>query len=234
MATVDTTPSGDAQRTQRADARRNRERILAAASEAFAEEGFDVGVAEIARRAGVGTGTLFRHFPTKLELEVAVVMQRKQEMREAVETALAEPDSWAGFAGLMTASLEMTANDRCIAQVARPELLADERMRALHREMLEGIEQVLARGRADGVIRGDLAAEDIPVLTTAIGATMQRYSQARPDLWRRYLGVVLDGLRADGAVPLSPGPPDMDVIGQGCAAPVEPVAPPVEQRRPAA
>jgi AcrR family transcriptional regulator len=231
MATVDTTPSGDAQRTQRADARRNRERILAAASEAFAEDGFDVGVAEIARRAEVGTGTLFRHFPNKLELEVAVILARKQEMRAAVDAALAEPDAWTGFAGLLTASLEMTANDRCIGQVARPELLADERMRALHREMLEGIEQVLARGRATGVIRPDLAAEDIPVLTTAIGATMQRYSSARPDLWRRYLGVVLDGLRADGAVPLSPGPPDMAVIDQACTAPAAPPVPPAKRPR---
>lgn len=222
MATVDTTPSGDAQRTQRADARRNRERILAAASEAFAEEGFDACVAEIARRAGVGTGTLFRHFPTKLELEVAVVMERKQEMRAAIDAALAEPDSWAGFAQLLTASLEMTSNDRCIGQVARPELLADERMRALHQEMLQGIEQVLERGRAAGVIRGDLVAEDIPVLTTAIGATMQRYGTAHPDLWRRYLGVVLDGLRADGAVPLSPGPPDIAVFDEVCGSPVVP------------
>ncbi len=129
MATVDTTSGGEA-KTLRADARRNRERVLAAASDAFAAEGFDVGVAEIARRAGVGTGTLFRHFPTKLELEVAVILARKQEMMASVRAALAEPDPWAGFARMMTDGVEMTACDRCIGQVASPELLADERMQA--------------------------------------------------------------------------------------------------------
>lgn len=222
MATVDTTSSGELQRAQRADARRNRERVLAAASAAFAAEGFDVGVAEIARRAGVGTGTLFRHFPTKLELEVAVILERKQEMQASVRAALAEPDAWAGFARMMTEAVEMTACDRCIGQVARPELLADERMQALRGELLEGIEQVLARGRDAGVIRSDLVAEDIPVLTSAIGATMQRYSHAGPDLWRRYLGVVLDGLRAGGSpAPLQPGPPDQAVLDGMCSAPAD-------------
>jgi AcrR family transcriptional regulator len=222
MATVDTTSSGEAQRSLRADARRNRERVLAAASAAFAAEGFDVGVAEIARRAGVGTGTLFRHFPTKLELEVAVILERKQEMRASVDAALAEPDPWTGFARMMTEAVEMTACDRCIGQAARPELLADERMQALRSEMLAAIEQVLARGREAGVIRPDLAAEDIPVLTGAIGMTMQRYSHAQPDLWRRYLGVVLDGLRAGGApAPLEPGPPDQAVLDGMCAAPLD-------------
>jgi AcrR family transcriptional regulator len=221
MATVDTT-SGCEAKTLRADARRNRERVLAAASDAFAAEGFDVGVAEIARRAGVGTGTLFRHFPTKLELEVAVILARKQEMMASVRAALAEPDPWAGFARMMTDGVEMTACDRCIGQVASPELLADERMQQLRTELLAGTEQVLARGREAGVVRADLAAQDIFVLTSAIGMTMQRYSHAQPDLWRRYLGVVLDGLRAGGSpAPLEPGPPDQAVLDGMCSSPVD-------------
>lgn len=237
MATVDTTPSGEAQRTQRADARRNRERILAAASAAFAEDGFDVGVAEIARRAGVGTGTLFRHFPTKVELEVAVVLERAQGMREMLAVALAEPDPWRAFEGLMTATVEMTACDRCLGEAARPELMVDPRLEQLRTEMISGIETVLERGRRAGVIRRDVAAEDIPVLTGVIGSTMERYGRANPDLWRRYLGVVLDGLRADGAVPLSPGPPDIAAIDEGCGAPiatVKPIPSPAKKRRPAA
>ncbi|MDO8188889.1 TetR/AcrR family transcriptional regulator [Conexibacter sp. JD483] len=222
MATVDTTPSGETQKTLRADARRNRERVLAAASAAFAAEGFDVGVAEIARRAGVGTGTLFRHFPTKLELEVAVILARKQEMLASVRAALAESDPWAGFVRMMTEGIEMTACDRCIGEVASPELLADERMQALRTELLGGTEQVLARGREAGVIRADLVAEDIFVLSSAIGTTMQRYSHTNPDLWRRYLGVVLDGLRAGGSpAPLQPGPPDQAVLDGMCSSPAD-------------
>lgn len=222
MATIDTTAGGEAQRTQRADARRNRERVLAAASEAFAEEGFDVGVAAIARRAGVGTGTLFRHFPTKLELEVAVLLERSQGMREALDLdrALADPDPWSAFEGLMTRSVEMTACDRCIGQAVRPELLADPRLEALRVEIFAGFESVLARGREAGVIRRDITAEDLPVLTSAISSTMERFGDSNPDLWRRYLGVVLDGLRANGAAaPLAPGPPALDELDSACVEP---------------
>jgi AcrR family transcriptional regulator len=218
MATVDTTTTSEPQRALRADARRNRERVLAAASAAFAEEGFDVGVAEIARRAGVGTGTLFRHFPTKLELEVAVVIERSQGMRDALASSLGESDPWQAFVHLMEAAVEMTACDRCMGQAAGVEMFADERLQRLRDEMLEGIETLLERGRAAGVIRRDIAAADIPVLTTAIGSTMERY-RSRPDLWRRYLGVVLDGLRADGAGSLFPGPPDESVLDEACTAP---------------
>lgn len=216
MATVDSTTSGETRRTLRADARRNRERVLAAASAAFAESGFDVSVAEIARRAGVGTGTLFRHFPTKHELEVAVVLERSQGMRASLDEALAEPDPWSAFEGLMTRSVEMTSSDRCLGQAARPEMLADERVEALRAEMVAGFDAVLARGRAAGVIRRDIAAEDLPVLVSAIATTMERFGRSNPELWRRYLGVVLDGLRADGAVPLQPGPPDLGELDRGC------------------
>lgn len=217
MASVDTTPTVEGQRAQRADARRNRERVLAAASAAFAEEGFDVSVAEIARRAGVGSGTLFRHFPTKLELEVAVVLERSAGIREAVAIAIAEPDPWTAFEGLMTRAVEMTACDRCLGESIKPDMLADPRLVELRTECLDGFAKVLQRGRDAGVIRRDLAAEDIPVLTSAIGATMERFGRSNPDLWRRYLGVVLDGLRTDGgAAPLQPGPPDLDELAEGC------------------
>lgn len=218
MATVDTTTSGEAQRKPRADARRNRERVLAAASAAFAEDGFDVGVAEIARRAGVGTGTLFRHFPTKLELEVAVILERATGMREALdlESALADPDPWRAFEGLMTRAVEMTASDRCLGQAIKPELLRDPRLEQLRVEVFSGFEAVLSRGRDAGVIRRDLAAEDLPVLTAAICSTMERFGDSNPELWRRYLGVVLDGVRANGAAPLQPGPPAVSDLDTSC------------------
>ncbi|MBB4663493.1 TetR/AcrR family transcriptional regulator [Conexibacter arvalis] len=216
MATVDTTRGGEAQRTLRADARRNRERVLAAASAAFAEEGFDVGVAAIARRAGVGTGTLFRHFPTKLELEVAVVLERAAGMSENLQAALAEPDPWEAFTTLMTRIVEQTSSDRCLGQATKPELLGDPRIQELQDELLRGVEEILRRGRDAGVLRRDVTAEDIPVLASAIGTTMERFRTSQPELWRRYLGVVLDGLRADGAAPLEPGPPGPDLLSGTC------------------
>jgi AcrR family transcriptional regulator len=211
MSATDATAPSEP-RALRADARRNRERLLAAACSAFAEHGFDVGVAEIARRAGVGTGTFFRHFPTKLDLEVAVVLERKDAMRALLTEALAEPDPWTAFELALTRSVELMARDRCIGQAASPELLADPRIQAMHVEMSDGLEQLLSRGRAAGVIRPDIRPEDLVVLMTTVISTMERFGQRGGDLWRRYLGVVLDGLRAAGAAPLAPGPPDIDAL----------------------
>lgn len=211
MSTTDATARSEP-RTLRADARRNRERLLAAACAAFAEHGFDVGVAEIARRAGVGTGTFFRHFPTKLDLEVAVVLEHSDNMRAVLAEALAEPDPWTGFELAMTRAVELMACDRCMGQAASPELLADSRMQSLRREFTEAYEELLRRGREAGAIRPDIQPEDLMVLITTVGSTMERFGQADSELWRRYLGVVLDGLRAAGAAPLSPEAPDLGAL----------------------
>jgi AcrR family transcriptional regulator len=213
MSTTDARAAGEP-RTQRADARRNRERLLAAACSAFAEHGFDVGVAEIARRAGVGTGTFFRHFPTKLDLEVAVVLERGDQMRAFIAEALAEPDPWTAFELAMTRVVELSTCDRCIGEAASPELLEDPRMKALRDEMHAGFAELLRRGREAGVIRSDVAPEDLSVLIAAVSGTVERFARPGAELWRRYLGVVLDGLRADGAAPLSPGPPDLDDLAE--------------------
>jgi AcrR family transcriptional regulator len=205
---VETRQASECPRELRADARRNRERILAAASAAFAEQGLDVGVAEIARRAGVGTGTLFRHFPTKRDLAVAVMVERSAETRAALADALAEPDPWRALEGLMTRTVELASRNRCIAQASSEEVLDDPRLVAIRQELLDGLATVLARCRDAGVIRPDLTPADIQVLIGAIGSMAERLCRAQPDLWRRYLRIVLDGLRPDGRGPLEPGPPD--------------------------
>lgn len=210
MSATDATPASEP-RALRADARRNRERLLAAACAAFAEHGFEVGVAEIARRAGVGTGTLFRHFPCKLDLEVAVVLTRAERLRAVLADALAEPDAWDAFERALTRMVELTACDRCISE-ASPEVMADPRVNALRDGLLADIGRLLTRGRAAGVVRPDIQPEDVVVLTTTVAATVQRFRGTDRTLWRRYLGIVLDGLRAAGAAPLTPGPPDLGAL----------------------
>ena len=96
----------------RKDAQRNRDRIIAATRAAFQERGLDVGVDEIARRAGVGMGTLYRHFPTKDALIDAIVDARFAELTEAAERALEAPDAWDGFAGFLASAVELQATDR--------------------------------------------------------------------------------------------------------------------------
>src|SRR3954470_24749544 len=91
----------------RRDAQRNRDRILAATRVAFQERGLDVGVDEIARRAGVGMGTLYRHFPTRAALVAGIVDARFAELTEAAERALEAPDAWGGFEAFLVAAVEL-------------------------------------------------------------------------------------------------------------------------------
>src|SRR6185312_9792997 len=98
--------------TLRTDAQRNRDRIVIAAREAFAEEGLDVGVEQIARRAGVGMGTLYRRFPTKESLVHAIFEQRIDDLQPVIDRALGGDDPWQGFADVMLATVAMHAEDR--------------------------------------------------------------------------------------------------------------------------
>src|SRR4051812_2911433 len=100
------------QAPRRRDAQRNRERILTATRAAFQERGLDVGVDEIARRAGVGMGTLYRHFPTKDALIDAILEVRFQELTTAADEALGEADPWAGFKRFLYRAAELQVDDR--------------------------------------------------------------------------------------------------------------------------
>ncbi|MEV4422233.1 TetR/AcrR family transcriptional regulator [Patulibacter sp. NPDC049589] len=195
------------ERPMRADALRNRERVLAAAQEAFAEGGPDVAVAEIARRAGVGAGTLFRHFPTKQDLMLAVLDATFAGVVTAIDDALAMDDPWDALVQVLTATAEVQARDRTFLSAVGPELFGDEHFVRRNEAMMDGIAELLQRAQKSGVVRDDLAAEDLPFLLAALGGATEHCGGGNidgvsADLWRRYLGIVLDGLRPAGAHPL--------------------------------
>ena len=109
-------PKADAERTQRADARRNRERVLAVARAQFAAKGLDAQIDEIARAADVGVGTVYRHFPTKEALLEALAADRFTRLAEWAREALQAPDGWQGFCGFLRRSAELGANDRLLSE----------------------------------------------------------------------------------------------------------------------
>ena len=193
---VVTTPGGTA-RCLRSDARENRERILAAAAEAFAAEGLGVSLVEIARRAGVGNATLHRNF-TKEQL-IEELFQDWYAHRQAVaERALADPDPWHGFASFLEA---VVADGTCIRAIGV--LLAvysDWRER-----FLAIMTRLLVRAQEAGTARADLTAEDVVFALLGVAVTMTITAQSSPDQWRRQLAIALDGMRALHAQPL-PGP----------------------------
>ena len=179
----------------RADALRNRQQLMTAAVELFAERGVDVPLDEVARRAGVSIGTLYNHFPNRGALLDAVLPDWAAEVDRVAEAALADPDPWRGFVGFMDGLFDIQArnapmNDAIARTPVGPVDVASECGRT------GGVlESVVNRARAAGVLRPDFGAGD---LATMIGAMSKVIALSDGDdaVWRRHLGFVLDGLRA--------------------------------------
>lgn len=184
-------------RPLRADARRNREKVTAAAAAAFAEIGLDAQIEDIARRAGVGVGTVYRHFPTKEALVGGLAEHHFDRLADAMESALDEPgDPWTVFSGAI-----WRAAEACAADVAWCEIIAghpsavDAASRGQER-LGTATGTLIARARAAGAMRADATVDDIRTMMCGFGhvAAAQR-AGAQMD-WRRYLQIALDGLRA--------------------------------------
>jgi len=164
----------------RSDAQRNFDRVLGAATECFAERGVDVTVDEVARRAGVGHGTVFRRFPTKDALLDAVLGKELDRMLLLAQAGLAEEDAWEAFAGFFRAAAEGYARNRALVE-------ADERCRGLPQMPLleKAAHELVRRAQAAGMLRRDLRAEQIFELVPAASS---------------YPDVILDGLRGQPGV----------------------------------
>ncbi len=191
-----------ADRPLRADAERNRQKILAAAHAVLAARGLDAGVDEIAREAGVGMGTLYRRFPTKEALVEAVIEDRFASMAEDFREGAALADPWEAFASCATRLACRIAEDRGFFQVVSESVGRLPRTREQRDGLLALLVPVVERAQAAGVLRADVTVEDVPGLCAVAARLPQWKLESQPDVWRRYLGVVLDGLRPDGATPL--------------------------------
>jgi AcrR family transcriptional regulator len=175
----------------RADARRNLDRILVAATDAFAELGPDVSIAEIARRAGVGHGTVFRRFPTKDALFAEVIRVHLGEMTLRAKELLEEADAGEALEQFVWLGAEMCSRDRALFEgVEKCDVFAD--VAEAKKELHDTVDRLIRRARREGAIRRGIDAQDIGAL---VGAAIQASTHSeRPDEWRRYVQVVLDGL----------------------------------------
>jgi AcrR family transcriptional regulator len=161
--------------TLRADAQRNLDRLLDVAGECFAEQGLDVSIDEIARRAGVGHGTVFRNFPNKDALVIAVVNQRIGELTVVAQAALEEPDAWEGFAGFFRhMAARYAENVGLIAGLERCKGTTEKG------ELGQAVEKLVLRAQRSGALRRDVTAEDVLMLVPTAA---------------RHPEIVLDGLR---------------------------------------
>jgi AcrR family transcriptional regulator len=190
----------------RSDARRNRERLVASARELFAGQGVDVPVEEITHHAGLGMGTLYRHFPTKEELIDAVLEEAFAEIVQLAESAAAEEDAWTGFTGFLEGALSMHAKNRGVRDILATRGHGAQHAKAMRARIRPLLRRLVERAQADGGLRTDFTPEDLPMLFWTAGRVIETTAAIAPDYWRRYLGLMLDGLRASAATPL-PVPP---------------------------
>lgn len=183
-------------RPRRRDAQRNRERFIAAAQAAFAEHGVDASLERIARDVGLAIGTLYRHFPTRVDLLLAAFEPKLQAFVETAEHALAMDDAWEGFCVFLESLFGMQAGDRGFNDLVSMRFPASERTEAMHDRLYHLIEKILRRAQQYGDVRPDLTEADIITLVWANGRIIEATSHTAPQAWRRNLHLMIDAFRA--------------------------------------
>lgn len=195
--------SSDDQRTpMRSDARRNRETLIAAARAIYAEYGVDASLDEIARRAGVGNATLYRHFADRATLIEAAFHDSLIPILHAAEEAREQADAWPALTAYLDRVFALLSADRGAGDLMTTAVTGVPTLDALRDGNHRTLAALLSRGQEQLTIRADLTVEDLLFLLAALG----RAVPAAPDCWRRYLALLLDGLRPAAAHPL-PEPP---------------------------
>jgi len=184
-----------AEKPLRADARRNREKVLAAARAVFSEQGVDAQMDDVARRADVGVGTVYRHFPTKDALLQALTEELFDVIAAHARELLEHDDPWESFREALWFGAEKTAGDRAFSEIV-----------AAHKKTLKAcrgqddltitVGELMRRCIAAGRMRPDVVIEDIPLVMCGVGSA-SAMPHPMPEAWRRHLGIVLDGFRAE-------------------------------------
>jgi AcrR family transcriptional regulator len=192
---------GRVEKTLRADARRNREAVIAAAKRLFADEGLEAQMPDVAKVARVGVGTVYRHFPTKEDLIAVLVAQRFERLAEKAREGLEAEDAWQGICEFIRFSAQIQADDRGLCEVmgSRPDLMEAA---ALEVGLPELCDRLVKRAQRSGDLRRDLAWEDVPMIACGLGRITQADVGPAKGRWPRLVEIILDGLRAPGSAKL--------------------------------
>jgi AcrR family transcriptional regulator len=190
-----------AERPLRKDAERNRQRILVAAAELFGERGLHVTLDAVAERAGVGVGTVYRRFPDKEALIEALFEERIDEVRAIADAACAIPDPWDALVFFFDKAVAMHGDDRALKELVFSTAHGQDRVARARDRIAPVVTRLVERAQASGQLREDVAVTDVPMIQLMLTAVMEYAGDVAPELWRRYLAIVLDGLRAGAAAP---------------------------------
>jgi AcrR family transcriptional regulator len=185
------------ERPLRKDAERNRQRVLDAAREVFAERGLGVSLDDIAKHAGVGVGTVYRRFPDKEQLIDALFEDRVGEILNAASESLEMKDPWQAVSRFLERALELQVEDRALKELLLSTSEAHARIDRARERIEPVVVSLLERAQRAGVLRADLVVSDLMLLQHAIGEVADYSRDAAPEVWRRTLVIALDGMRPD-------------------------------------
>jgi AcrR family transcriptional regulator len=199
-----------ASRPLRADAVRNRERILAAGATVFAERGLDATLDDVAREAGLGVGTVYRRFASKEDLVEALFEQAVNEVVALAEEGAAMESSWDGLVWFLERATAMQAEDLGLRDVILHGGDEENRVTLARSRIVPLVSGLVERAQHDGHLRPDFLPTDIPIIELMVSSVAAYTNAVAPDLWRRYLSLVLDGLAVErpDLRALGPGPTD--------------------------
>jgi AcrR family transcriptional regulator len=202
-------------RSLRRDAERNRQRILRAAAEVFRERGLDATLDDVAHRAGVGVGTVYRRFSDKETLVAQLFQERIDELVSMAEKACEADDPWSGFLCYLEYVASTMAGDLGLRQMLLFATYGRDRVACLREQVRPVVDRLVTRAQEAGALRADFSATDVPMLTAMLATVAEYAAPVQPGLWRRYQALILDGLRPDGATPLAPPaltPMEMELV----------------------
>ena len=206
-------------RPLRADAERNRARILAAAAEVFADRGLDVSLDDIAAHAGVGVGTVYRRFPDKDALIDALFEEKIDRAVELADRALEIEDPWEAFTTFMRGMCRMQAGDRGFKDALLVRDRGRERVAAARERIAPRAMKLLNRAQEAGAIRSDLGPFDVPMLNLCVSLIADRTRDVAPEYWERVLTIIIDGISAQGpASPMPVEPLDRDTFTEAMSS----------------
>ena len=197
------------QRPLRRDAQESRDKLIAAAQAEFAAHGVDASLEKIARDAGVSIGTLYRHFPARLDLLLAALRSRLEEFVHGAEEAMRLDDPWQAFVTYLENLFAVQAGDRGFNDFLSRRFPGNAETEQIHDVMCQQIETVLTHAQDAGTVRPDITQADIVNLVWSNGRIIDATSAKAPTAWRRQLHLMLDAYRAERAHPI-PEPPMTD------------------------
>ncbi|MEU7939067.1 TetR/AcrR family transcriptional regulator [Microbispora bryophytorum] len=174
---------------RRADALRNHERVVAAARELFAEHGLDVTVPQVAERAGVGRATVYRSFPSKEELVLAIARENFRSLEDRTLAALAADDAYRGFADYVPDLLDRLARDRGLAAAFFEARLVPAA------KLVDLIGRLVEAAKVSGLIRQDVGVLDVRVVLCGVVRQLIVLDERDPAVWRRYADIILAAFR---------------------------------------